>query len=267
MRNSSSGKSELSGSVSKIDNSGLRLQSNQLLMSLFNEIIRVLCPDVFLEIGAREADFSFSMSEVLPDTKFICYEANKHSFNTFCSRFEGKANVEYLNSAISDHVGSAIVKIPRGNRPEILTKGNASLLERRGYSKGYIEETVSCTTLDEACRGVGAGLTVCGWIDVEGHFRAVHRGGTVTFSRFDALFVEVEDHGFWEGQALTSEVCSMLLASGMIAIARDRESDLQYNIIFVRKQLVDRMKPMLSRFFEKLAALSDASNTAPEASA
>lgn len=267
MQNSSAGKSELSGSVSKIDNNSLCLQSNQLLMSLFSEIIRSLCPDVFLEIGAREADFSFSMSEALPNTKFICYEANKHSFNTFHSRFEGKTNVEYLNSAISDYVGSAIVKIPRGNRPEILTKGNASLLDRRGYSKGYIEETVICTTLDDACLGIGADSTVCGWIDVEGHFRAVHSGGPVTFSRFDALFVEVEDHSFWEGQALTSEVCSMLHGSGMVAIARDRESDLQYNMIFVRENLTDRMRPMLSLFFEKLASLSGESNKISVASA
>ena len=235
-------------------------------MSLFEKIILSLRPDVFLEIGAREADFSFSMSEVLPNTKFICYEANKHSFNAFFHRFEGKRNVVYRNEAISDYIGSSTIKIPRGNRSDILTKGNASLHDRRGYAKGYIEEVVSCTTLDESCLSIGADSTVCGWIDVEGHFRAVYEGGTVMFSRLDALFVEVEDHEFWEGQALSSEVCSMLQNSGMVAIARDRESDLQYNVIFVKDRLIDRLKPMLSVFFDKLAALLDESTGISHAS-
>ena len=266
MKNSYSCNAILSASVSMISNSSLRLQSNQLLMALFGDIVISLGPNVYIEIGAREADFSFSMSEVLPNTKFICYEANKHSFNVFFHRFEGKRNVAYLNVAISDSIGLTTIKIPRGNRPEILTKGNASLLDRRGYSKGYTEEAVHCTTLDESCLGIGADSTVCGWIDVEGHFRAVHKGGAVTFSRLDALFVEVEDHEFWEGQALTSEVCSMLQNSGMVAVARDRESDLQYNMIFVKDSLTDRMKPMLSVFFKKLAALSDEFNRIPESS-
>lgn len=260
MQNSYHIESYLYQSVAKIDNKSLRSQSNYLLTILYKKIITFLRPDVFLEIGARQADFSFAMSEVLPNTKFTCYEANKHSFNVFCGRFEAKDNVEYLNVAISDDIGLTVIKIPVGDRPEVLTKGNASLLDRTSYSKGYIEETVSCTTLDKSCLSIGADLTVCAWIDVEGHFRAVHKGGSVTFSRLDALFVEVEDHCYWEGQALTSEVYSMMNGSGMVAIARDREYDLQHNVIFIRENLTDRIKPMLDEFFEKLTLLSDTSS-------
>jgi FkbM family methyltransferase len=254
------GASYLSETVSKIDNNDLRAQSNKLLTILFEKIIVMLHPNVFLEIGAREADFSFYMSEILPDTKFICYEANKHSFNAFYSRFEAKRNVEYLNVAISDDVGSVAIKIPKGNRPEILTKGNASLLNRSSYLKGYIEELVNCTTLDESCLSIEPASTICSWIDVEGHFRAVYKGGLATFSRFDALFIEVEDHSFWEGQALTPEVYSLLHDSGLVAIARDRESDLQYNVIFVRENLMGEIKPLVDEFLEKLASLPSPDN-------
>ena len=153
-----------------------------------------------------------------------------------------------------------LIKIPVGDRPEVLIKGNASLLNRSNYSKGYIEETVNCTTLDKSFLSISTDSTVCAWIDVEGHFRAVHQGGSATFSRLDALYVEVEDHCYWEGQALTSEVYSMMNGSGMVAIARDREYDLQHNVIFIREYLTERIKPMLDEFFEKLAILSNTSS-------
>lgn len=260
MQNPGNIESYLYQSVAKIDNNSLRSQSNQLLTNLYKKITTSLQPNVVLEIGARQADFSFAMSEVLPNTKFICYEANKHSFNAFSGRFEGRDNVEYLNMAISDYTGLTAIKIPVGDRPEVLIKGNASLLNRSNYSKGYIEETVSCTTLDKSCLSISTDSTVCAWIDVEGHFRAVHQGGSATFSRLDALYVEVEDHCYWEGQALTSEVYSMMNGSGMVAIARDREYDLQHNVIFIREYLTERIKPMLDEFFEKLAILSNTSS-------
>jgi FkbM family methyltransferase len=249
----------LSDSVSKIDNDNLRLRSNQLLVTLYKEIIILLHPNVFLEIGAREADFSFLMSHVLSNTEFICYEANKHSFDAFSGRFKFRSNVKYLNIAVSNSSGSVTVKIPNGNRPEVLTKGHTSLLHRTNYSKGYVEEIVNCTTLDESCLSISADSSICAWIDVEGHFRAVHSGGPATFARLDALFVEVEDYSFWEGQALTPEVCSTLRGCGMIPIARDRESDLQYNVIFIKENLAHKTAPLASKFLEELASLQDVS--------
>ena len=52
----------------------------------------------------------------------------------------------------------------------------------------------------------------------------------------------------------------MMNGSGMVAIARDREYDLQHNVIFIREYLTERIKPMLDEFFEKLAILSNTSS-------
>lgn len=247
----------LTQTVAHINNQNACAASNKLLVTLFKEIVSLLSPDVLLEIGARQADFSFDLSSQLPNTRFVCFEANKHSFDTFNKRFKEIANVEYLHLAISNSNGLTKIKIPKGNNADLLIKGNASLNSRTDYDAGYIDETVMSMTLDAFCSDIKPEKSVCAWVDVEGHFGAVYQGGLNTISRLDALFIELEEKSFWQDQLLASEIFSLLHKSGMVAIARDSESRFfQYNVIFVKQHLIDKIKPNLKIFLEKLGKLN-----------
>lgn len=246
----------LTHSTAHINTREACIESNKLLVSLFKEIVLTLSPAVFFEIGARQADVSFDLSSKLPNTHFICFEANKYSFDVFNKRFHNKSNVEYLHTAVSNYDGQATIKIPKGTNPDLLVKGNASLSLREQYEEGYVEHEVPCVRLDSFCTGISLEKGACAWIDVEGHFQAVAEGASNTLAELDVIFIEVEEKPFWQGQILASEIFNLLCANNMTAIARDSESRFfQYNVIFIKSHLIDLIKPQLKIFLDNLAKL------------
>ena len=206
--------------------------TNPELVQLFEQITVQINPDRILEIGARQADFSYAMSHRLPNCSITCFEANPVSFEQFGSRFSNISNVEYLNLAVTDSNAPVQIRIPGGRDPDNLAKGSASLLTRTNFpDTDYTDFTVPGGRLDDLIQG---GSRIVQWLDVEGHLESVFSGGLAVLNRTVALFLEVESRPFWKGQWTDSVVFEFLESHGFRMVAQDRESPEQYNVIFVR---------------------------------
>lgn len=209
--------------------------NNPELVRLFEQIAVQVNPDRILEIGARQADFSYTMSSRLPDCRITCFEANPVSFDQFSLRFSNISNVEYLNLAVTDSNDPVQIRIPGGRDPENLTKGSASLLTRTNFPDAdYTTFTVPGHRLDDLIQD---GDRIVQWLDVEGHLESVFAGGLAVLGRTVALFLEVESRAFWTDQWTDLVVFEFLERHGFEMVAQDRESSEQYNVIFVRTEL------------------------------
>lgn len=226
-------------------------KTNAILVELFRDITTRLNPNLFLEFGARQADFTWEMSRLLPSTEFICIEANPFSHSKYSARFDGKPNVRYLNFAISEKNGIAEIKIPNLLAPNDLTKGNASLATRSAYDGDYTTRSVPSMRLDDfLCSHMSK--SICAWIDVEGYLRQVLEGATKSLEMIDAAFIEVEESPFWDNQLLDVEVFEIMQRNNFIPIARDREYSKQYNVIFVKKNKIQQIKSEIYSYANNL---------------
>ena len=69
----------------------------------------------------------------------------------------------------------------------------------------------------------------------EGASAVVLRGATRLLDEVDVLMIEVEEIPLWDGQEWTrSDVVEFLGGHGLVPVARDRQSRMQFNVVFVR---------------------------------
>lgn len=241
---------QMMASVANVEEDGSL--SNKALVNLFHSIVSVVRPSHFVEIGARQADFSILIGKEFPGTKIFAFEANPYTFEYFKKRRNFEAfGVQYMNVAISDAPGRLVLRIPVDAEEDSLTKGNSSLKERAKDSQKYEECEVMSTSLDAFFPAV-EGQTYCSWIDVEGALAEVIAGGKNFLRDCSALFVEVEQKAYWKGQMLAREVIQEMLQLGLVPVARDREYPYQHNVIFIRPEIMDSISSYLQKY---LAAL------------
>jgi len=78
------------------------------------------------------------------------------------------------------------------------------------------------------------------WMDVEGATRTVLSGAGAFLGRCDVLKIEVEESAFWREQWLVGDIVAELARHGLEPLARDAESDEQYNVLFGSRRLLAR---------------------------
>lgn len=213
----------------------------QRLIDYFRRLCRRVAPAVVLEIGAHEASFSRWAATELPDARVIAFEANPHVHAKFAAKLAG-TGVGYLNAAVGPVNGQVELNLPLevDGKSRKLTSRMASLAMHTRASD-YVQVSVPSVRLDDHLE-LAEGERVVAWIDVEGANEAVLRSGPSVLDRTDAIYIEVERETTWEGQWLDSDVALHLRQHGLIPVARDIKRQHQYNVVFVRAELVDDVK-------------------------
>jgi FkbM family methyltransferase len=199
-------------------------------------------PTFTLEFGAFEANFSADMRRL--GIRAIALEANPYNFEYFRNHPNlVESGVEYLHTAVSNTEGHIEFHIQKALNGEAVdpVRGNNSLFIRAQDGVEYETVTVPSTSLAELFRKNGcAGQSFSAWIDVEGAIGDVLDGAGITFQTCMTVMVEVEQHRFWHGQKLVFDVMEFFMKRNLIPIARDFEYSHQYNLIFVRRELLER---------------------------
>jgi FkbM family methyltransferase len=191
--------------------------------------------DVFLEVGAYEAEFSRSMAAGRPDAVVIALEANPYTWSQYAPTMS--RGVEYLNVAACEIDGPVEFQIMHtqggAHLPQIA--GNNSLRRREGYGIEYAPAIVDGRMLDSLLleRGL-TGRVNAQWWDVEGAQDYVIEGAPLALRDCVALMIEVEDYTYWLEQPLTADVDDMLAMLGLECVARDHEFPEQHNRIYAR---------------------------------
>ena len=147
---------------------------------------------------------------------------------------------------------------------------NNSLLPRENPDTDYETVTVPASRLDSFLAGNGLdGRTFSAWIDVEGALGKVTAGFGTALQSCLSLIVEVEEKRFWQGQMLVHDVMEYMDRQGMVPVARDFEYRHQYNLLYLRKDVLARtdVRMVLSHYLSisHVAASSPAVAALPAA--
>jgi len=208
--------------------------SNIHLVEEFYRILININPDCFLEVGAFKSETSCYVSKKFPSCKVTAYEANPFNYNEFKENLS-TYNFDYINMAISNTSDPVTMYLQnksfKGNNKFV--RGNNSLLKRTDTKKEFIEVTVDCNTLDNLYKDKDKKFVL--WIDAEGKGYEVLQGATDLLPSVHAIFIEVEQKQFWEGQKLDTDIISYLESKGFYCYKQDHEFEKQYNILFLRK--------------------------------
>lgn len=244
-----------------------RKRSAQLLADLFVKLQSVTRPDLILEIGAHEASFSQNARRVAPSATVVAFEASPHNYAYFSKRTPfAELGIEYLNMAASDESGSVTFNIKSSQEGRQLNPiaGNSSLLLRVEPGVEYEQVVVPAVTISDfvESRGLHGSRTNC-WIDVEGATKQVFSGFGDTISQCQAIFCEVEESERWRGQWLRGDVTAFLFENNFVPISRDFQWPGQYNILFLRTDILDssEVRALLTSHHSRLGVEARARST------
>jgi len=145
--------------------------------------------------------------------------------------------LDYRHAALASEAGEATFLVRLREDGSAIPDGQGSLLVRPDHQPGYEEVTVRAATLDDEVGGTGR---IAMWVDVEGAVAEVFGGASRVLEITDVLIVEVESVRRWDGQQwLAPDVEAHLARAGLQAVARDMQSRRQFNVLYVRSELLD----------------------------
>lgn len=190
--------------------------------------------NVFLELGAFNAETSVKVKSIKSECEVIAFEANPYNYNMF-SETLSHSGVDYRNLAISNYKGISDFFVQIASRGKIIpkTKKNNSLMERNDSTTYYEKVPVEVYRVDDIV-DLTPSSNVGMWIDVEGVGYESLQGAKDTLRQTQLIKIEVESKQFWKSQITDSKIISFLESEGFKIDSRDQERSGQYNIIFTR---------------------------------
>ncbi len=224
-----------------------RKNTVQELEALFFDILTSLQPDLFIEAGAKDARTSRRARSHLPNARIVAFEANPFTYKRFAGNKKNRPRkVEYLHRALSNSNGEITFKV-RMEQGKPAANGQGSILPKStDKATDFTEVTVETSRLDSVFPNTTFNRCAL-WVDVEGAHEMVLSGAQGILAQVDTVFIEVEDRGVWKDQWLAPDVERFFAEAGLIAVARDYQSRIQYNILFLRPALAER--PEIAAYF------------------
>lgn len=240
----------------------VRSASHECLHEVYILMQEKLKTDLSLEIGAHAAEFSLCLKEKYKDAISVCAvegspKTHKHFSDTIDFKSRG---VEYMNVVLSeknDYVTFYEYSHPEGDNASAQISSIHLRDTERAEGKGR-KQKVSVKSIrgdsllenkfpDKQCVSL--------WIDVEGAQAEVLSSFNTSFrsGKINSLFVEVEAKKLWPSQLmLDTDIITHLSQFGFVPFLRDNEYGVQYNIIFIKKDLI---KTSFSKFYNLYTAL------------
>lgn len=206
---------------------------NSELRARFLTLVQETKPDVVLELGCFEAEFSIACRKILPHADIHAFEANPIVYSKKVDKIK-RWGIEVHHLAIGDRVGPVdfLIKRLAGGQPISPKKGSNSVLAPLG-DFGLEAAKVDMVTVDHFTTQSGLlGRRTVIWIDLEGFAYQALLGAVQTMKTVEALMVEVEDVECWAGQRLALDVDELLAGQGFFADSRDQEYPRQHNVIY-----------------------------------
>jgi FkbM family methyltransferase len=138
--------------------------ADEKILNLFINIQSLINPDISIEIGAHDADFSKEMKSFGVD--IFAFEASPYVYNRFKNDME---EINYINKAVSDKNENIKFEIQMDVDPSIA--GNNSI-KNRNEKKDYSYIEIESVSVDEYFKDINFSNGAL-WIDVEGASREV----------------------------------------------------------------------------------------------
>jgi FkbM family methyltransferase len=236
-----------------------RTSVSDALVETFVEMIKIIRPDIVLEVGAHDASFSCTVKRDLPETTVIAFEANPHVFALYneTNRVK-KSGVQYVLSAVSDTNGTVQLIIPTSvagtKKPLHNMMGS---LNRLGIPNIEDEEVSTESVTLDSFLGDISDRSLAIWLDVEGAVDRVLAGAAFTMPNAEAVICEVEVSRVWQGQITHAGIIEKFSDWDLVPVLCDCQKKFQYNLILVKSYLLKdlRIKNLICDFPAKADAL------------
>lgn len=205
---------------------------NEEISKNFYEIQKILKPDISIEIGAYDADFSKMMLNVAKEC--YAFEANPYVYDKFK---DSLTNIKYINKIVSDTDGSIPFYIH--DKQEYWAEGSHSIKERTDNAKIKEVVMVESICLDNYFSEIKNNC--CLWIDCEGATEQVLLGSKNIINKVDSIFIEVDLIPQWHKIWLLSDVLKFLSDFEFTMVKMEKFWEGQANCIFVKERLVHKL--------------------------
>jgi FkbM family methyltransferase len=214
-------------------------------LSAFLRLLKILRPQVVLDIGSMDAGHSHFFRDVAPASRIIAIEANPYNYaDVVRSGNAVKWNVEWEYCAISDTDGVAdfnVLQFDRESQEPAWERGGSSLLFRI-HGNPYETIRVPSKRLDTflAERGLlHHGKAI--WMDIEGAVELMLAGARESLTTTHCIHVELEGDEMFSGQTLGPDIVSQFEKLGFVPIlsSDDDGTAHQYDVVFVAKTILD----------------------------
>lgn len=199
------------------------------LATTFFKMQRFLAPDISIEVGAYNADFSRSMAGLVK--KAYAFEASPYVYNSYKDNIP--PGVEYINKAVSNYTGITQFEIQERFEPSVAANNT---IKKRNERTRYSYIDIQTVSLDDYFKDIDGNISL--WIDCEGAAEEVLLGAKDTLKRVDSLHIEVETLDFWKDQWLYEDISKFLAGEGFKELS-SANIDLQghqKNIIYLKQR-------------------------------
>lgn len=205
---------------------------DQEMTNIFVEIQKKNKPDLIIEVGAFDAEFSHIILEKNLCEKIFAFEASPYVYNKFKNNINKKIN--YLNLAISNYTGHIDFEVQVGQFDPAECGNNSTL--KRNEHKQYNYIKVPCVKLDDYFQNEKFN-NICLWIDAEGANREVLTGAEKILEKTQSIFIETEGREFWKNQWLHQDVTNYLISKNFELVKQSPTYEAQFNCIFIKNKV------------------------------
>lgn len=198
--------------------------ANEDVLNVFLSIQNIISPDISIEVGAFNGDFSKQM--VGKGIEVYAFEASPYVYNRFKDEL---FNINYINKAVSDK--NETVKFEIQSDLDPAGAGNNSI-KNRNEKKDYFYVDVESVSLDKYFKDKSFARAVL-WIDAEGAGGEVLKGAENLLKNTASIYMELEEKDFWIDAMQKNEIIEYLNKRGFSLVYEVPCYTSQVDAIFV----------------------------------
>lgn len=196
------------------------------LYAEFIEIQKTIKPELCIEVGAYEADFSKKVYDLGICKDVYAYEASPYVYENFKDKL---TDIKYINLALTDYDGYVDFNIDLDKDPYINTCDG---IKKKRDVHNINKISVKCSRLDSLHNSDSISL----WIDVEGAAMEVLRGAEKILSNVSSIYIETETAKYWEDQSLHKDIVEFLNRYNLLFYRSEKQHTSQQNNIFINSK-------------------------------
>lgn len=203
----------------------------------FHALLRLLEPDLVLDVGSQDGADSKRFRKLLPQAEIIAFEGNPSHYAAMLEDGEiERKQIRVVHSLISDTQGKRPFFVQRPIAGARHFNRGTSSLTRRDEEGAIAEEVLLDSVRIESflAREYPQSSSVALWIDVEGHAYSVLEGMGTAKDRVKLVHVEVETAEMWPRQKIEADVLRLAAGLDLVPIARGADA-VQRDLILVKR--------------------------------